>query len=118
MKKSVLYIVLFTGFFVSCTTHTYEDITGDPVVIEDDVTYTANVKSIIDANCVNCHAPGQTASFRLLTNYTEVVSAMQNTNMLDRIQRQNGESGLMPANGRMSQNNIDIILQWNEDGLQ
>ncbi|GLB50514.1 cytochrome c [Neptunitalea lumnitzerae] len=116
MKK--IYYILLVMLFGACTSHTFEDISEDPVIIEEDVTYTTNVKQIIDGNCVSCHAPGQTASFRPLTTYAEVKTAVENTNLLDRIQRQNGEGGLMPTSGRMPQNTIDIILQWNTDGLQ
>ena len=63
------------------------------------------------------HTPGGNAGFRPLTTYAEVKDAVQNTDLLDRIQRQNGENGIMPSTGRMSQNNINLILQWNANGL-
>lgn len=111
LSTAVLALVLF-----SCDSHTYEDI-QEEIIIEGDVTYDANVKSIIDANCVSCHSDGNAASFRPLTNYEEVKDAVQNAGLLDRIQMQNGEPGLMPQTGRMPQSKIDVILQWNEDGL-
>lgn len=58
-----------------------------------------------------------TASFRPLTTYMEVKAAIENTDLLERIQRQNGQPGLMPQTGRMPMNNIDVILEWNMDGL-
>lgn len=98
---------------------TYEDISADPEVIREVVTYTNNVKAIIDGNCISCHSPGQEDStFPFLTTYSEVKRAVLNTNLLNRIQRQNGEGGLMPEGGRMPQNKIDMVLQWNENGLQ
>lgn len=115
MKKYTLYI-LAAAAFASCESHTYEDI-QDNTVIVGDVTYNAHVKSIITNNCVSCHADGGSASFLPLTTYDEVKTAVENTDLLDRIQRQNGEDGLMPQTGRMSQANINIILQWDTDGL-
>jgi len=114
--KKFIYIPLLALTLYSCDTHTYEDI-EDTAIVVDTVTYNAQVKAIIDANCVECHTPGSDAGFRPLTNYAEVKEAVQNTNLLDRIQRQNGESGAMPSTGRMSQNNINLVLQWNADGL-
>ena len=114
--KKFIYIPLMALTLYSCDTHTYEDIEG-PAVVVDSVTYTAQAKAIIDANCISCHTPGGNAGFRPLTTYAEVKDAVQNTDLLDRIQRQNGENGIMPSTGRMSQNNINLILQWNANGL-
>ena len=114
--KKYIYIALTAIALCSCDTHTYEDIADTPVIVGK-VTYTANVKAVIDANCISCHADGGSASFRPLTTYTEVQEAVLNTNLLERIQMQNGENGQMPASGRMPQGNIDLILQWNTDGL-
>ncbi len=100
----------------SCESHTYDEIEQSTPITET-VTYDANVKTIIDNNCVVCHSSSGVASFRLLTTYDQVKQAIEETNLLERIQLQNGEDGLMPTTGRMSQGNIDIILQWNADGL-
>jgi hypothetical protein len=113
MKK---YIYL-SGILLSlygCESNTYESL-EEPTVIVGKVNYTTNVKSIIDANCVGCHASG--GSLVPLGTYSEVKDAMQNTDLLDRIQRQNGAPGQMPRAGRMAQDRINTILQWNTDGL-
>lgn len=114
--KIFLGITVLATALYSCDSHTYEEI-EDNTVIEGDVTYDANVKAIIDANCISCHSEGNVAAFRLLTNYNEVKDAVQTTDLLDRIQKQNSEPGVMPQTGRMPQSKIDIILQWSEDGL-
>lgn len=116
MKKYTLFILVAAAAFASCESHTYEDIQDDTVIVGN-VTYDAHVKTIIDNNCISCHADGGSASFRPLTTYSEVKDAVENTDLLDRIQRQNGEDGLMPQTGRMAQSKIDVILQWNTDGL-
>ena len=100
--------------FYSCESRTYEDL-QEPTVIVDKVTYTANVKSIIDANCIACHASG--SGLRPLETYTQVKDATLNTDLLERIQKQNGTPGQMPKSGRMPQDKINTILQWNTDGL-
>jgi len=114
--KKFIYILFFALALCSCDSHTYEDIQV-PTIVEGNVTYNAQIKTIIDANCVSCHAVGSIAGFRPLTNYAEVKDAVQNSDLLDRIKRQNGENGAMPSTGRMSQNNIDLIVQWNTNGL-
>ncbi|MBF4518899.1 cytochrome c [Flavobacterium sp. ANB] len=113
MKK---YIYL-SGIILSlygCESNTYESL-EEPEVIVGTVTYNANTKAVFDANCIACHPSGGTLT--PLETYAEVKDAMQNTNLLDRIQRQNGTPGQMPKAGRMSQDKINTILQWNTDGL-
>nr|WP_294934902.1 cytochrome c [uncultured Flavobacterium sp.] len=100
----------------SCDSNTYESI-EEPMVIVGKVSYATHVKSIVEANCVVCHSEGGQASFRPFNTYAQVKEAVQNTNLLDRIQRQNGESGQMPRTGRMPQEKINVILQWRADGL-
>lgn len=115
MKKFLLTCIV--AFVVSsCETTTYDDIQENQI-ITGPITYTSHVKNIINTYCSSCHHTGGTASFRPFTTYEEVKNAMQNTNLLDRIQRQNGEPGQMPQTGRMSQDKINTIIQWNSDGL-
>jgi mono/diheme cytochrome c family protein len=113
MKK---YIYL-SGIILSlygCESNTYESL-EEPTVVVGTVTYATNVKSIIDQNCIGCHASG--GQLIPLTTYAEVKDALLNKKLLDRIQLQNGASGQMPKAGRMAQDKINTILQWNTDGL-
>jgi hypothetical protein len=111
---------IMASFFImalcSCESNTYEDLLENEV-IEGDVTYEQHIKPIITANCLSCHGEGGVSAFRPLGTYADLKDAVQNTNLLDRIQRQNGEPGQMPQTGRMPQYKIDLILQWNADGL-
>ena len=115
MKKYILLAVI-TIALCSCESHTYEEL-EDPMVVVGEVTYTRNIKAIIDDNCIVCHSPGGVSSFRPLTTYEEVRNAVLTTNLLERIQMPDTEPRQMPQPGRMPQNKIDLILQWNEDGL-
>ena len=118
MKNSVIYIiVVFAAISFSCETNTYEDIGGTTNIVGD-VTYEGHIKAVIDNNCIVCHSPGGESSFRPFTSYEQVREAVLTTNLLDRIQRQNGEEGQMPKTGRMPQDKINLILEWNNDGLQ
>ena len=112
--KKYIYLFGIIASLYSCESTTYESL-EEPTVIVDKVTYTANVKSIIDQNCIGCHASG--GSLIPLETYSDVKEALLNKNLLDRIQRQNGMPGQMPKAGRMSQDKINTILQWNTDGL-
>lgn len=114
--KKYIAVPLFATALFGCESNTYEDLQEDSEVTGP-VTYEQHIKPIINANCLSCHGAGGVSSFRPLGTYTELKDAVQNTDLLDRIQRQNGEPGQMPQTGRMPQDRIDLILQWNSEGL-
>jgi len=129
MKKTILLTILLAAF-ASCsdsdtvqeietpTTPTTPTNPSNPTNPTTSITYSKDVKSIIDANCISCHASGRSASFRPLTTYAQVKAAVENSGLLNRIQLQSGQQGLMPQGGRMAQANIDLIVKWNTDGLK
>lgn len=53
-----------------------------------------------------------------LMRYEEVVDAEIHRGLSDRISRPQGNAGLMPkGSARLPQNNIDLIMKWENDGL-
>lgn len=116
-RKLFLLLVL-SCFFTGCTNEnpdTLEDKTTNP----NSITYNQNVKSIIDNNCIRCHAstPLNGAPMSLVT-YNQVKEAIQNRGLLNRISFNNGNTSLMPQGGpRLPQATIDIMIKWQEDGL-
>lgn len=113
--KRYCAIILILGLY-ACETHTYEELEG-PLGVQGNVNYTEHIQPLVAANCLSCHGGGGVSSFRPLGTYAALKEAVLTTNLLDRIQRANGEPGQMPQTGRMPQANIDLILQWNENGL-
>ncbi|WP_337966549.1 cytochrome c [uncultured Flavobacterium sp.] len=132
MKKTLALTILLAAFASCSDSDTYQDIekpidSGNPPTnptgptnptTPTALTYNKDVKSIIDANCVSCHQNGRSAGFRPLTTFAEVKVAVESAGLLTRIQLQNGQQGIMPQGGRMSQTNIDAIVKWNTDGLK
>ncbi len=105
-------------FFTSCTNDSTSDLIDNTPI--ENVTYQLNVKSIIDNNCIVCHGtvPMNGAPMSL-TTYENVKDAVLNRGLLNRITRDNGQPGLMPNGGpRLPQATIDVILQWQADGLE
>jgi hypothetical protein len=74
---------------------------------------------IIDNACNNCHtSPPQNGAPMSLTTFMDVKTSVENRGLIDRITRNEGAGGLMPLGGpRLPQASIDLIVQWNEDGL-
>lgn len=140
MRKLIILTIVFAVFASCSDSDTYQDIETPPVAVTPPVTetppvtgtppgtpgpdpvvvtsYSKDVKSIIDSRCIGCHQPGRSAGFRPLTTYAQVKSAVESAGLLSRIQLENGQPGIMPTSGRMSQTNIDIIVKWNTDGLK
>jgi len=111
------FVTLLFLITISCTTDSISDL----IEIDEtpEITYQLNIKSIIDNNCISCHAtvPVNGAPMSL-TTYENVKDAVLNRGLLDRISRAEGTSGAMPFGGpRLPQNQINLIVQWSEEGF-
>lgn len=120
MKLIKLFLsVFFISFlFTNCTNDSTSDLVGD--LGTGDATYTLNVKSIIDNNCIMCHAATPVNGAPMsLTTYEQVKDAILNRPLVEKISKAQGEPGMMPNGGtRLPQASIDLIIKWQEDGLQ
>jgi len=115
--KRPLSFVLLVLLFTNCTSVSEDDLIDD-TPIEDEITYNDQVKPIIDNNCISCHSmPPVNGAPMSLISYNDVKSAVLNRELLERIS--SDDLGfLMPFGGpRLPQNLIDIVLQWEQDGL-
>ncbi|MBK5213296.1 MAG: hypothetical protein JJE55_06525 [Flavobacteriaceae bacterium] len=116
--KTVAFI-LFSFIMVSCTTSTYDDIEEIQIENQGELVTFQDVAFVFENICTACHSnPPQNGAPMPLTNYAEVKNAVETRGLLDRISRNEGEDGLMPLGGpRLPQQQIDLITQWNLDGL-
>ncbi len=112
-------LLLFSFMIVSCTTSTYDDIEEIPEENQGELVTFQDVAFIFENNCTACHSnPPQNGAPMSLTNYSEIKNAVETRGLLDRISRDEGTQGLMPLGGpRLPQQQIDLITQWNIDGL-
>lgn len=114
MRKLLIISTLFLVVFTSCESATYDEISSKEIITEK-VTYNKQVKNIMEAKCTSCHSAVGSASFLPLNTYDQVSKAVDK--VLDRIQRPAGDPLRMPQGGTMSQNDINLIKKWKEDGL-
>lgn len=77
------------------------------------VSYLTDIKPIIDANCISCHAPGGEQESSPLLTYDDLKKYTDDRNIVDRTQ---GTSSLMPPAGRMSNCNVAKITAWVNQG--
>ncbi|MFD2892857.1 c-type cytochrome [Flavobacterium chuncheonense] len=111
--KAIVILLILT----SCTNDSPDDLI--PVKETQIVTYSNTVKSIIQNNCVSCHAETpQNGAPMALTSYALVKDAVLNRGLIDRISREQGAPGMMPNGGtRLPQAVINQVIQWQNDGL-
>ncbi|WP_299887472.1 hypothetical protein [uncultured Lacinutrix sp.] len=117
--KRIIYTtaLLYTILFVGCSNVSEEDLL-EPIITGEKVVY-ADIQPIIQNNCTSCHSnPPQFGAPIALVTYDNVKSAVENSNLINRISLQSGESGAMPFGGpRLPQDLIDLMIQWEADGL-
>lgn len=123
MKKQLLKnsgFIFAILLLASCENDSTDDLILTNLTPQTNVTYNQDVASIINSNCTSCHGATPTNGAPMsLTTYEQVKEAVQNRGLLDRISRDQGAPGMMPNGGtRLPQNNINVINQWNIQGLQ
>ncbi len=103
---------------LSCTANTLDDVM-EPIPVEPDLVTFQDVQFVFENVCQTCHSnPPQNGAPMPLVTYQHVRNAVLNRDLIDRISREEGESGAMPLGGpRLPQNTIDLIIQWEMDGL-
>ena len=85
------------------------------------VTYIADIKPIIDNNCSGCHTNGGKSGGLSLDSFSLAKTSFSNTTSdgsLNRIERTQGASGMMPRNGtRLSEATIQKVKDWIAGGF-
>lgn len=111
-------IIIGALLSVSCTNDSTDDLIGDPDL--ENLSYTDDIKSIIDNNCISCHAATPINGAPMsLTTYENVKNAIQTKGLIDRISRDQDAVGMMPNGGtRLPQETIDKISAWASQGFK
>jgi mono/diheme cytochrome c family protein len=115
--KAVCLVLVLALTVMSCSGGSDDPATppagGGSTVINP--TYTANIKLIIDGNCISCHGPGGENSSVPLLTYTQVSAKASEIKI--RIEKPVGDPMVMPKGGKLSQTNIDLINKWIANGM-
>lgn len=86
---------------------------GDNVCDTTLVSYLSDIKPIVEANCISCHAPGGEQEISPLLTYEDMIKYISDNNMVDRVR---GNSSLMPPSGKMGNCNLLLIEAWINQG--
>jgi uncharacterized membrane protein len=111
MKKILLPLVII--FLGSCSESEVPIDNGniDPQL---EITYEANVKQIINGNCISCHSGTSPQGNLLLTTYDNVKNVGESGKLITRM---NSTSNPMPPSGILPSSTRNVIDKWKEDGF-
>lgn len=109
-KINIAFIIIVSAFIISCESNTYNELS----VVATNPTYTSNVQAVIKANCIGCHAGG--SQFPNLETYAQVKESTQNGSLICRIDQSISCGAIMPPNGALSKQTIDMIKLWQTQG--
>ena len=113
MKKLLVLPMLLLFFVVtSCSSSSDDEII---IIPTNDVTYTGDIKVIIDSSCLNCHSdpPVNSAPMSLIT-YLDVKESVINRDLIGRV-----ENGSMPPSGaNLSAAQVQAIKDWEVGGFK
>jgi hypothetical protein len=114
--QKIIFVNLLSFLFLSCSNDSSNDLV-DP--IPEKVSFSKNIKPIIDSNCIFCHtSPPQNGAPMPLIFKLDVQNAILNRGLIDRISRPQGSAGMMPFGGtRLPENSIELIKKWQSDGF-
>jgi len=116
LKMKTILMSIFFIVLIGCASDSQSDLID--LIKVGKVTYTTDVKKVIDDNCIVCHNSGLNpiAPFPLET-YNQVRGKAENGPLLTRIQLPAGDPSIMPKTGKMPQQLIDIIVAWADQGF-
>lgn len=114
--KKLNYVMMGFVFILllSCSSDSGDD-PGNIPPVNNDVTYSKNVKPIIDSRCLSCHSnpPVNNAPMSLVT-YQNVRDAVLNRDLIAQV-----ESGAMPPSGaNLSSSQVKTIKDWQSGGFK
>lgn len=117
MKKvyfSNLIIVIIGVSLLNCSSDSTDDLTPPT----EPITYSNEIKSIMDNHCTNCHSdPPINGAPNALTTYDEVRLATEEGVLLERVELAPGSPGVMPPFGStLTSTQINFIKEWMENG--
>ena len=118
MPIKKVFLISWILILASCSNNTIDDV-SEPITETPELVTFQEVKFIFDNACQQCHAnPPQNGAPMPLVSFENVREAILNRNLLPRISANEGDPFLMPFGGpRLPQSSIDLIIQWEADGL-
>jgi len=114
--------LLITGIVLvwltsSCYNDNYQTLYPSGGCDTTNVTFTADVWPLISANCTGCHSGGAPSGNISLTNYSDVVAALNGGRFLGSINHDPGYSAMPKGGSKLSDCSILKIENWANQGM-
>jgi hypothetical protein len=111
MKKIATLAIFATALICFSNCHSSKKATASKA----HVTYEANIRPLVEANCAPCHFPDKNGMKKPLNSYTAVRDNIDS--MLWRIQLNPTDKGFMPfKHPKLSDSTITVFKQWKDNG--
>ncbi len=114
--KNKLILLLMIGcvlIFSMCTTAFIDE--GDEPILDEEITYSKDIETIMFNHCVTCHGGSVPAADLNLQTFTNVKTAALNGTLLSRVE---DSTNPMPPSGLLSAEDRAKISKWAEDGYK
>ncbi|MFT5834048.1 MAG: putative membrane protein [Cognaticolwellia sp.] len=106
--KNILFVLIAFGFILfigSCSSD--NDLEA--------LTYTTDIKSLIETRCISCHGNTSPNAGLSLTTYNQVRLFAETDTLVGRI---NDINNPMPTTGLLAQSERDMIQNWIDGGFK
>ena len=119
MKKLIYVPIIIIGFLAACkSTKPPVETTTVPLDCSNKtLTYTTDIKSIIETSCAKCHNKNNKAGYNFLT-LESVKKAATSGELLGTIKHQKGYSKMPMGASKLPQESIDKIECWINNGMK
>lgn len=129
MKKLIsmaLSIALVSILVLSCSKSSEDEVAPPPpppggggnTCDTVNMTYTADVKPLLQSNCYGCHGNGQTSGGVTLDTYAGVKTVVDNNKLMGVVTHASGFPAMPKGGAKLSDCNINKIKSWIGRGAQ
>jgi cytochrome c553 len=115
MKKHLRFLgVLFVCMILifSCSKENEEDLNGGTTCNSTNMTYTANIKPILQSFCFGCHGNGLSQNGVNFDTYAGVKAVVDNGKLIGAITHASGFSPMPKNASKLSDCDINKIQDW------
>ena len=114
MIRSTMYVfscLFFWGYITSCSKAS-EDMLAPQQCDTVNMTYSGDVKPILQANCYSCHGSGNAQGGVALDNYDGVKDQVEDGNLIGVITHAAGYPPMPQGGAKLSDCDINKIKDW------
>jgi len=116
--KNGLILIMISGLLTlsSCYNDNYQSLYPSGPCDTSQVTYSKDVRPVINAQCTSCHSGATPLGNIALENYGEVVAMAKNGKLLGSIRNDAGYSPMPLGGVKLSNCDISKIEKWVKNG--